>query len=163
VALGLTLSVAGCGGQSTTPAGAATRPAASGSSAPTPAAGQVGIPATVTTAAAPRATTAAAPRTTKATASTPVRTSAAGRSTIAAPKQAPASTPAAASGPSVARSVHLTDEQCGPTGLTFDVVFSDGHVVPESSPPTGSIPSVHVTGAMPYDGTFSVTNPDISC
>jgi hypothetical protein len=63
----------------------------------------------------------------------------------------------------VARSVHLTNEQCGPTGLTFDVVLSDGHVVPESSPPTGSIPSIHVTNAAPYNGTFSVTNPDISC
>lgn len=161
VALGLAVSLAGCGGQTAKAASAATLPAASGSSVATPAPRQVGIPALVTTVAAPRATTAVPSRATKAASSTPVRTSAAGHSTVAAPKPAPA--PVATPAPSVARSVHLTNEQCGPTGLTFDVVFSDGHVAQESSPPTGSISSIHLTDATPYNGVFSVTNPGISC
>ena len=59
--------------------------------------------------------------------------------------------------------MHLTDEECGPQGLTFDVVFSDGHVVSQSSGPTGSIPSVAVAGPAPYDGTFSVDDPAVDC
>jgi hypothetical protein len=43
------------------------------------------------------------------------------------------------------------------------VVFSDGHVVSQSTGPTGSVPSVTVAGPAPYNGPFSVDDPTVDC
>jgi hypothetical protein len=93
----------------------------------------------------------------------PVRTAVAPRTTVGAPRPAPATSRVAPPAPAVTRSVHLTNEQCGPLGLTFDVVFSDGHVISRSLGPTGTVPSVDVSGRAPYNGTFSVANPTVNC